>query len=85
MVLFDSHNDYENLENFTNLFRDISPDGRLAPLPRPDEHASLVQRAMQALNPPATAPQGRDLATCVHERLIRAASVLMNNTPAGTS
>jgi hypothetical protein len=81
MVLFDSHNDYANLENFPNLFRDLDADGRLAALSRPDEHAALVQRTIQGLNPAPTAPQGRDLAPCVYERLIRAASVVMNNTP----
>jgi hypothetical protein len=81
MVLFDSHNDYANLENFPNLFRDLAADGRLAALSRPDEHAVLVTRTIQGLNPAPMAPQGRDLATCVYERLIRAASVVMKNTP----
>ena len=81
MVLFDSHNDYENLEEFSNLFRDFNADGRLMPLTSPADHTELVQRVMQTLNPPPTAPQGGDLATSVHERLIRAASVVINNTP----
>ena len=81
MVLFDSHNDYANLENFPNLFRDLDADGRLTALSRPDAHAALVERTIQGLNPAPTAPQGRDLATCVYERPIRAASVVMNNTP----
>jgi hypothetical protein len=81
MILFDSHNDYENLENFINLFRDFNADGRMTPLTRPNDHDGLVQRAMQELNPPPTPSQGRDIAACVHERLIRAASVVINNTP----
>lgn len=81
MVLFDSHNDYENLENFSNLFQEFNADGRLMPLTPPADHAELVQRVMQTLNPPPTAPQGRDLATSVHERLIMAASVVINNIP----
>ena len=72
MIIFDSHNDYMNLENFTNLFRDINVDGRRTALTTPAEHTALVQRTMQGLNPAPTAPQGRDLAACVYERLIRA-------------
>ena len=82
MIIFDSHNDYMNLENFTNLFRDINVDGRRTALTTPAEHTALVQRTMQGLNPAPTAPQGRDLAACVYERLIRGASVVINNTPA---
>jgi hypothetical protein len=87
MIIFDSHNDYINLENFTNLLRDINADGQWTTLNKPAEHDPLVQRAIRELNPPPlpsqdSRGQNRDLATCVHERLMRAASVVVNNTPA---
>lgn len=82
MVIFDSHNDYENLENFSNLSRDTTPDGVRVTLTRPAEHEGLVRRAMESLSPPPTAPQGTNVATAVYERLIRSASVVMNNSPA---
>ncbi len=82
MVIFDSHNDYINLENFGNLFYDINVDGRRTALTSPADHPALVQQAIQGLTPPPTPTQGRNLNDCVYERLIRAASVVINNTPA---
>jgi DNA helicase HerA-like ATPase len=86
MVIFDSHNDYCNLENFTNLFSDISVDGQRTTLASPPDHDALVQQAIARLKPPAVPSQhdgkDRDLALCVRERLLRAASVVVNNTPA---
>ncbi len=82
MVLFDSHNDYANLEEFTNLFSDRNADGQMTTLGIPADHAALVQRIRSSLNPAPTAPPGSNIDTCVQERLIRAASVIVNNTPA---
>lgn len=82
MVIFDSHNDYENLEKYTNLYRDLDSEGRRTEMGRPANHANLVQQLIEKLDPAPEADNGRDLNTCIHERMIRSASVIVNNTPA---
>jgi hypothetical protein len=80
MVIFDSHNDYVNLENYTNLFRDYTPNGRETTLTAPASHNEAVAAAIAQLNP--TGNGNRPLEQCVHERLLRTASVIHSNRPA---
>ena len=80
MVIFDSHNDYENLETYSNLFRDMDPSGRQVTLTAPPEYDQVVQAAMAQLQPVPSV--GRQTQECMRERLLRTASVIHNNTPA---
>jgi hypothetical protein len=82
MVIFDSHNDYENLDKYTNLFKDFDSEGRRTEMGRPDNHADLVQQLIEKLIVAPEKDNERDLNTCIHERLIRSASVIVNNAPA---
>jgi len=79
MVIFDSHDDYQNLETFSNLFRDFDANGQVVELIRPQSHDDAVQAAMR-LNP--TAVPGREAEKSVYERRLRLASIVYGNTPA---
>jgi len=85
MVIFDSHNDYENLEEYSNLFRDQDSDGRQVSLHTTPEYDQMVQAAVVQLHPIApnvTNGQPRPVDECMRERLLRTASVIYRNTPA---
>jgi uncharacterized protein len=77
MVIFDSHDDYINLEQFTNLTQDR--DGNL--LSPPASYASVVTDAINRLAPSRSNNDSRPLEEQVRERLIRAASVIYQNNP----
>ena len=80
MVIFDSHDDYRNLESFTNLYTDADGDGQIKGLPVSIEHGQAIRVARNLPN--VTTTPGRLLDECLHERLVRSASVIYNNTPA---
>lgn len=80
MVIFDSHDDYLNLEDYTNLFRDVDSNGNLTDLASPIRHGQAVQEVLNSAVPIANG--NKVVSECVYERLIRSASVIYRNTPA---
>ncbi len=80
MIVFDSHDDYENLEVFTSLFSYRDERGQQIELASPIVHGQAVEAAINQLNP--TASGSRPVEECVYERLLRTASVIYDNTPA---
>src|SRR5216683_272463 len=82
MIIFDSHDDYQNLEVFTNLFRDRDENGSQIQLTCRvgNRNCDAVKLAVNQLSP--TAANNRPLNECVCERLIRTASVVHENEPA---
>jgi DNA helicase HerA-like ATPase len=80
MIIFDSHDDYSNLEVFTDLFNERDEQGNITDIPKPAEHLDAVQEAIRQISP--TASDGRPVDDCVYERLLRVSSVILNNTPA---
>lgn len=80
MIIFDSHDDYQNLEVFTNLFADANANGQANPMNSPAGELPAVQDAITRLDPLPTGD--RPLPESVYERLVRTASVIYNNTPA---
>jgi hypothetical protein len=80
MVIFDSHNDYENLEHYSNLFSEFGAGRNRIPLFCPPEIDHAVKVAIEQLDPVAS--EGRLVQECVRERLLRTASVIHNNAPA---
>ncbi len=80
MVIFDSHDDYQNLDAFTNLFLDRDSNGQIINFTAPSEHSQAIQEATNQLN--ITPSPNRPLDNCAHERLLQVASVIYNNKPA---
>lgn len=80
MIVFDTHDDYANLENFLSLFSFKDENGQEMQLGAPIIHRQAVRAAMNQLNP--TASESRPVQECVYERLLRTASVIYDNTPA---
>jgi hypothetical protein len=82
MIIFDSHDDYQNLEQFSNLFIDIDSNGQRQALPCRvgNRQCAAVQSAMQKLN--IAASNNRPPNELICERLIRTASVIYANEPA---
>jgi uncharacterized protein len=80
MIIFDSHDDYLNLEDYANLFRDTDLNGNAIEIGAPIEHGESVREVFNLSAPTATI--GKPIAECVYERLIRSASVIYANTPA---
>lgn len=82
MIIFDSHDDYQNLESFTNLFYDIDSNGQRTTIPCRvgNRQCEAVQFAIQQSS--SRASNGRPINECVCERLIRTASVVNKNEPA---
>lgn len=83
MIIFDSHDDYLNLEVFTNMFRSSdAKNNQSAGLSAPLIHAKAVEEAIKQFNlNPNDLVDGRPLKECIYERIIRAASVVSRNTP----
>jgi len=83
MIIFDSHDDYQRLELFSNVFRDTDINGQPVQLNCRvrDRNCEAVQVAMGLQPPPVPSPN-RALNECVCERLIRTASIMYNNEPA---
>ncbi len=87
MVIFDSHDDYQNLENFKNLFYTDSESNPLKCRVE-NRNCHAVQLAIQKLSPlEPTRPNGdplvpdKPLNHWVCERLIRTTSVISENVP----
>ncbi|MDJ0714464.1 MAG: ATP-binding protein [Prochloraceae cyanobacterium] len=82
MIIFDSHDDYINIENFSNLFCDRDSNGNKKELKCRvnDRNCDAVELAKEQLNPNAS--NNRPKNECVCERLIRTASVIYHNKPA---
>jgi hypothetical protein len=80
MIVFDTHDDYANLENFSSLFSFKDENGQEMQLGAPITHRQAVRAAINQLNP--TASGSRPVEECVYERLLRTASVIYANTPA---
>lgn len=80
MVVFDSHDDYQNIEVFTNLFRDIDDSNQTVRLSPPQAVSQAVQEARNLFN--CTPSVNRNIDDCVRERLLRVASVIYQNKPA---
>lgn len=79
MIVFDSHDDYQNLEVFTKMFRDRDRNGHHTSPSLPLAHGQAVREALTQLNPNPS--NGRVMEECVYERLARTASVVYENTP----
>ena len=84
MIIFDTHDDYQRLEWFSNLFVDTDADGQQEELDcrkgNENRNCEAIQAATNKLSP--TASDNRPLNECVCERLIRTASVIYENEPA---
>jgi hypothetical protein len=82
MVIFDSHDDYQNLESFRNLFVDADVNDQRGQLECPvgNRNCEAVQLAVNQFSPFPT--DNRPLNECVCERLIRTASIIYRNEPA---
>ncbi len=82
MIIFDSHDDYINIENFSNLFCDRDSNGNKKDLKCRvnDRNCDAVKLATKQLNPPK-ASDNKPLNEYVCERLIRTASVIYHNKP----
>ena len=79
MIVFDTHDDYANLENFSSLFSFRDENGQEMQLGAPITHRQAVRAAMNQLKP--TPSGSRAVEECVYERLLRTASVIYGNTP----
>lgn len=81
MVIFDSHDDYQRLESFGNLFVDRDADGQPMELECRvgNRDCEAVQHVIAQLSP--VTANNRPLNECVCERLIRTASVIHENEP----
>ncbi len=79
MIVFDSHDDYENLEAFTSLFSYRDERGQQVQLASPMDHSQAIKEVFAQLKP--TASGNRPVEECVYERILRTASVIYNNTP----
>jgi DNA helicase HerA-like ATPase len=77
MVIFDSHDDYVNLEQFLNLPKDQDNND----LYFPASYDTVVNEAIAKLDPQKTPTDTRSLEEQVRERLIRIASVIYSNEP----
>ncbi|GCE50551.1 uncharacterized protein DUF87 [Thermosporothrix hazakensis] len=82
MILFDSHDDYENLELFTQLFKEYTRNGK-----RIDIQCPVGNRACNAVQyllhcPDAIFRENRPKNEQACERLLRTASVMYKNEPA---
>jgi hypothetical protein len=82
MIIFDSHDDYQNLEVFSGLFNDVGTNGQSVQLPCRvgNRNCDAVQLAVSQLSPVSV--NNRLLNECVCERLISTASVVYENEPA---
>jgi hypothetical protein len=82
MVIFDSHNDYQRMELFNNLFFDTDTNGQQVQLECRvgNRSCDAVQSAITQFAPAPS--DDRPLNQCVCERLIRTASVVYRNEPA---
>ncbi len=80
MIIFDSHDDYANLDTFTSLFAFRDERGQQIQLSSPTNRSQVVGAAINQFNPSASG--NRALEDCVYERLLRTASVIYRNTPA---
>jgi len=80
MVVFDSHDDYVNLEDYENLFRATDSEGNVR-ISAPVIHGRAVREALMRL-PNATVTGTKSLEESVYERILREASVVYNNKPA---
>lgn len=83
MIIFDSHDDYQQLETFANLFYDLNGNGQRVQLPCRvgNRNCDAVQVALTQ-QPAPTPSNNRPLNECICERLIRTASVVYENEPA---
>jgi len=77
MIIFDSHDDYANLDDFSNLFKDISSQGEEVRYSSPIEHGQMVNLAMQQISTPLSDDKKERL----YQHLISAFSVIYNNEP----
>ncbi len=91
MIIFDSHDDYQNIENFTNLFKDRDANGHRHQLGCcvKNRNCDAVQLAISQLSPSMPTDSNKQplipsksLNDWVCERLIRTASVIYQNEPA---
>ena len=80
MIVFDSHDDYANLDTFTSLYSYRDERGQEVQLSSPTNRSQVVVAAINQFNPSASG--NRALEDCVYERLLRTASVIYRNTPA---
>lgn len=82
MIIFDSHDDYQRLETFTNLFSDFDENGQRTQLTCRvgNRSCDAVQAAINQ-SPPPTPSDSRPLNECVCERLVRTASIVYENEP----
>jgi hypothetical protein len=80
MIVFDTHDDYANLEEFSSLFSYKDETGQEVRLMAPIAHGQAVRAAINQLNPTTT--ENRPVEECVYERLLRTASVIYGNRPA---
>jgi DNA helicase HerA-like ATPase len=79
MIIFDSHDDYANLEEFTSLFSYKDDADQQIQLTSPISHGQAVQEALNQFNP--TTAGSRPIEEYTYERLLRVASVIYRNTP----
>lgn len=79
MIIFDSHDDYANLEEFTSLFSYKDDVGQQIQLTSPLSHGQAVQAALNQCSPAASG--SRSIEEYTYERLLRIASVIHRNTP----
>jgi len=77
MIIFDSHDDYANLDDFSNLFKDISSQGEEVRYSSPIEHGQMVNLAMQQISTPLSDDEKERL----YQHLISAFSIIYNNEP----
>jgi hypothetical protein len=88
MIIFDSHDDYLNLERLSNLFYDFDPSGQRTPIPYSSQaFQSAIEGVMEYIHQhhhedhPLRNPDFR-LREWVSERLLQTASVIFKNKPA---
>ncbi len=88
MIIFDSHDDYVNLERLANLFYDFDPSGQHTPIPYSSQaFQSTIERVMNYIQReypvkhPFRDPEFR-LREWIGERLLQTASVIFKNKPA---
>ncbi len=80
MIVFDTHDDYANLEVLTSLFPYKDESGQQVQLTAPIAHGRAVRAAINLLTP--TPSGSRSVEEGVYERLLLTASPIYSNTPA---
>jgi len=79
VIIFDPHDDYTNLDNYINLFRD-KEDNKDIRYSAPIEYSNIVQEVQREID--VRANPGQSEGEAALERTLRTASVIHENIPA---